>query len=193
MGKEKKNMKIKQESGINKKQLKSLNKINNISAESWTQTQSKSSTGSEIPSKQASTSTQQLLKSHVQNTLLKKSSHKNLLTGNSSRQNRVQHALRSSFILLKQINTNQKNKNNVTGLHSRWLTTICLQGYRIVHYLPTGLQSSPLFAHKAIDSPLFAHKAIEQITFCSCTLENLCQFRIYILGAKLQNSSCFYE
>lgn len=36
MGKEKKNMKIKQESGINKKQLKSLNKINNISAESWT-------------------------------------------------------------------------------------------------------------------------------------------------------------
>lgn len=37
MGKEKKNnMKIKQESRINKKQLKSLNKINNISAESWT-------------------------------------------------------------------------------------------------------------------------------------------------------------
>lgn len=35
----------------------------------------------------------------------KKSSHKNLLTGISSRQNRVQHALRSSFILLKQINT----------------------------------------------------------------------------------------
>lgn len=29
-------MKIKQESGINKKQLKSLNKINNTSAESWT-------------------------------------------------------------------------------------------------------------------------------------------------------------
>lgn len=67
MGKEKKNMKIKQESGINKKQLKSLNKINNIDIDIG-----KSSTGSEIPGKQASTSTQQLLKSHVQNTLLKK-------------------------------------------------------------------------------------------------------------------------
>lgn len=37
MGKEKNNMKIKQESGKQKAiELKSLNKINNISAETWT-------------------------------------------------------------------------------------------------------------------------------------------------------------